>query len=361
MKRMSEVLIGLFLCCAIAATAVAEGDAVQKMRASVIRARVAELLNEKVRVEGIVTQYADSTTKTTNFFMLKDDWGGLIKVRTSMELPSVNKRYSIEGPVSIDPRKKEVYISEENRTELFKGVEPVVAINQSQQVSPPTTTAPPVRAETTGTATTSSAVTSTATVVPPIKPESNLTMYLLVGAAVIVILAAAVIMTMRSRSAATDTGDFTLAAARTVEPPPAPEQVVEGKTIKMHAPPPNTVKLLPGWFEVAAGDDTVKQIRLYNVGGDNGQETTFGRATGRPYVHIQLKAPTVSSRQAKVFFDAGKAKLTNLAPESSNPTRVNGRNMGVNESVPLRESDRVEMGEVSLVFHETQAALQTLV
>jgi hypothetical protein len=51
--------------------------------------------------------------------------------------------------------------------------------------------------------------------------------------------------------------------------------------------------------------------------------------------------------------------LTNFASSDSNPTRVNGRDLGVNESVPLSESDRVQMGEVSLLFHHTATQTRT--
>mgnify|MGYP003410748599 CR=1 FL=1 len=60
-----------------------------------------------------------------------------------------------------------------------------------------------------------------------------------------------------------------MAAAVATEVPPPPQQVIEGRTIKMHAPPPGTLKLLPGWFEVVAGDETVKEIHVLLNGEDN--------------------------------------------------------------------------------------------
>jgi len=193
-----------------------------------------------------------------------------------------------------------------------------------------------------------------------VKPLPNITLYLLIAGAVVVVLIAAALLIMRTRRDDMPTADYGLAAASQLEAPPPPEQVIEGKTIKLHSPPPNTVKLHPGWFEVVGGDDVVKQIRFYKLGGERGAETTFGRASGRPYAHIQLKAPTVSSRQAKVAFDNGAAQLTNFAPSDSNPTKVNGRELAVNESIPLSESDRVEMGEVSLLFHTSPSLTKTV-
>jgi hypothetical protein len=335
----------------------------QPIRIALIKANPRGYINERVKIDGFVTQFVEAGSRSTSFFYLKDDWGAVIKVRTSKESPSVGKRYSIEGPVGHDPRTRDLYISEENRVELFKGVEPVINLAQTTTISPPR----PVDTQATATelpSTTASPIpirppTETSVAVPAKSDANNLSMYLLMGAAVVLVLIAAVFLMLRSRRDEMRTEDYSIASATRIDAPPPPEQVIEGRTIKLHAPPPNTVKLLPGWFDVVGGDDVVKQIRFYSLGGERGAETTFGRASGRPYAHIQLKAPTVSSRQAKVAFDNGAAQLTNLASADSNPTKVNGREMGVNESVPLSESDRVEMGEVSLLFHTVPMMTKT--
>jgi hypothetical protein len=366
--RIAAVVFLLLFC---AVGLLAQSD-LRPMRIALIRASPAAYLNERVKIDGFVTQFVETGSKSTSFFYLKDDWGSAIKVRTSNETPSVGKRYSIEGPVGIDPRTRDLYVSEESRVELFKSVEPTTKLVDGTAVSPPR---PPGGAvepavDSVAAATTAQQV-STAAVRDPEQKKStdastdgrdksnSLTLYLLIGAAVVIVLIAAVFLMVRSRSDEMKTEDYTLSAATRVDAPPSPEQVIEGRTIKLHAPPPNTVKLLPGWFDVVGGDDVVKQIRFYSLGGERGAETTFGRASGRPYAHIQLKAPTVSSRQAKVAFDNGSAQLTNLASSDSNPTKVNGREMGVNESVPLSESDRVEMGEVSLLFHTVPMLTKT--
>lgn len=336
-------------------------------RVSQIRAAPSRYINERVRLQGYVTQFVELGSQTTSFFYLKDDWGGIIKVRTSKDRPSVGKRYEIEGPVSIDPRTKDLYISEESRVEKFKANEATVTMEQGTMVSPPKP------AEDTGSAATGTQdkplaksdgrKSNEAAVIDPqqgLKTQRSLATYAMLGGGAALVLALAGVMLFRGRNQEVQTGDFSLASAMRVETPPAPEQVIEGRTIKLHAPPPNTVKMLPGWFEVLSGDDVVKQIRFYRVGGDQGNETTFGRAAGRPYVHIQLKASTVSSRQAKVSFEGATAKLTNFASSDSNPTRVNSRELGVNETVALQENDRVEMGEVNLAFHYSATA-QTIV
>lgn len=357
--RTSAVVFLLVFC---AVGLLAQTGGLQPVRIALIRANPGAYLNERVKIDGFVTQFVETGSRSTSFFYLKDDWGAVIKVRTSKDRPSVGKKYSIEGPVGLDPRARDLYVSEESRVELFKETEPVISLGQTVTISPPHHGIPADTPVDNG----------VAPVVPKAKPSSPLekpdlpkkqdgidSIYLLIGGAVVLVLIAAIFLMLRSRRDEARTEDYGISTASHIEAPPPPEQVIEGRTIKLHAPPPHTVKLLPGWFDVVGGDDVVKQIRFYSLGGERGAETTFGRVAGRPYAHIQLKAPTVSSRQAKVAFDNGAAQLTNLASSDSNPTKVNGREMGVNESVLLSESDRVEMGEVSLLFHTAAMLTKT--
>ena len=104
----------------------AAGETSPKVRD--IRNNVNRYLNERVRIEGYVTQYADAGTRTTAFYVLKDDWGGLIRVRTSDAPPAVGKRYAVVGPVGFDPRTNDPYISQEKREELQLATEAPIAI-----------------------------------------------------------------------------------------------------------------------------------------------------------------------------------------------------------------------------------------
>lgn len=280
-------------------------------------------VNVQVTVEGFATQWTEGRG-STNFYILKDDWGYTIKVRTSKERPIVGERYRVTGVCGIDVvNRNDVYVSEEVRVE----VRPVVPAAPA-----PVAVAPPGEEK-----------------APQEVP------WLLVVAAVValVVLVALLMWLLRSRDRSTEAtvqpsvADFGPAGAGLEGPP----QIVEGRTIKMHAPPPGTLKILPGRFEVVAGDETVKEIRFYRVKGQSTPEVTFGRAAGAPYSHIQLKPMTVSSRQAKMTYINNQWILTNFAPDTSNPTRVNGHELPVDGQVALKEGDRVAMGEVEFVFH----------
>lgn len=315
-----------------------------------IRYNINRYLNERVRIEGYVTQFVEAGTRTTAFYVLKDDWGGLIRVRTSDAPPAVGKRYAVVGPIGFDPKTNDPYISQEKREELLIETEPPSAIPTSvpeRWVSQSTPGPQPVP-------TPLGPVDESPIPSPLVEqklPGATLALLAVLVVALVGIVVALVVVLSKKKKSRPGTSDFALAAAQPSEAPPAPLQVIEGRTIKMHAPPPNTIKLLPGYLEVLSGDDAVKEIRFYKLKGEAVPETTFGRATGRPYVHIQLKPMTISSRQAKLSFDQGQVKLTNFATNESNPTKVNGRDLGVDEMVVLKDADRIDMGEVAFKFH----------
>ncbi len=129
--------------------------------------------------------------------------------------------------------------------------------------------------------------------------------------------------------------------------PQAPRSM-EGHSVKVKVPPPGTYRVLPGYFEVV-GDPAVRQVRLFQAPGEKTTEITFGREEGPSYFHVQLKPLTVSVRHAKVVVRNGSCTLINLS--LTNPTRVNGVELAVEEACLLADGDSIEMGEVALVYH----------
>ena len=298
--------------------------------------------NEVVTLEGFATQWVEGKASTTSFYFLKDDWGGVIKVRTSKEQPEVGERYRVTGPVGIDPtNRNDVYVSEETRIHVRP--EPVVAAPEPalQPVEVPAQT------EEAGP--------------EGVLADLGLGTWVLIAAIVVVLFLLVFLLMWLMRSQKQVAEDISTpmpgagpGAPAMTGPASEPEpRVVEGRTIKMHAPPPGTLKILPGRFEVTAGDDMVKEIRFYRVRGQSTPELTFGRAAGPAYSHIQLKPMTVSSRQAKITYINNQWILTNFASESSNPTRYNGSELPVDGQTALKEGDRVEMGEVVLIYHDS--------
>ncbi len=127
--------------------------------------------------------------------------------------------------------------------------------------------------------------------------------------------------------------------SRSAAPPPPPEPV--------EAPGPQDA--LPGRFVVDDGGQEV-EIRIYRTAPGDRVETTIGRDPGPPYRHVQLNAPSVAGKHAKIVYDRGRWSLINYA--RTNPTRVNGDDLEENASRRLVDGDRVELGDVVVTFRE---------
>jgi hypothetical protein len=120
----------------------------------------------------------------------------------------------------------------------------------------------------------------------------------------------------------------------------------------VHAVPTNdgTLQFLPGRLEVVDGDRTGRDIRFVRTWGEV-PEVTFGRVTGPPYRHIQLKSQTVSRQHARLQYVDGRWQLTNLS--QTNPVVVNGQTLDTAHGQRvLCDGDQIEMGEVIFRYHE---------
>lgn len=301
-----------------------------------IRKNPSRYANEVVTLEGFATQWVEAKAQTTSFYFLKDDWGSVIKVRTSKDKPEIGERYRVQGAVGIDPTNhNDVYVSEEMRIYIREEAAPDEDRGGGVAALPMAVpTAPPAADE------------------GALGGLSN-EMKLIIGAIIVVLILLVIVLiwAVRSRGPSTPVEEEYSGTAPAADTPQG--EVVEGRTIKMHAPPPGTLKILPGRLEVTAGDETVSEIRFYRVKGQSTPEVTFGRAAGPKYTHIQLKAMTVSKRQAKMTFINNEWILTNFAPETSNPTRHNGIELPEDGQVALKEGDTIALGEVELTFHES--------
>ena len=324
-------------------------------------------VNESVELQGVVTQYVEDPAATTDFYYLQDDFGVAVKVRTPDQesRPELyNTRYTVRGVVGYN----RVRIDRQSERDLGAFppaareflesdgdyvIEPFISEVARTPISP------------------AAAIDSTQIIEPP---RVGPLMWLLIGLAAFVLLglAFALVRTLRSKPTAT-TGTTTVMSSAGSRPAVSPSalphtpaiapaavrdgaydgepELVDGRTIKLHRPTKDqTVKVLPGRFKVVGGLDDIPEIRFFMPRGRRTAEITFGRATGRPYEHIQLKPRTVSSRQAKLVFDGGQYTLVNHASKESNPTHVNGRELDEGEAITLKSGDRITMGEVEFEY-----------
>lgn len=284
-------------------------------------------VHEKVEVEGIVEKLIGDTGKSTAFYLVKDDFGDAIRVRSAEGHPKAGKRYRITGVISIHSNSKEPYISETKR------------ILQDQPVAAAPAPALPT-------------------------PEEEDDTALIVGLVILGIALVGVAGFLASRQKAEggaagpalsheDTEEETDESDEPDAEPAAAAagtEVFETSTIKIELSPA-TMKFMPGAFEILSGEEKGQKIRIQGYPTADGAETTIGReeiAGDRRFAHVQLKQPTVSRQQAKLVAKGGKYHLINMG--STNPSQVNGRELAVDESVELEPGDTVRFGEVELRF-----------
>ena len=300
---------------------------VNRSEASTVKvSALTQYIGESVTIEGHVTKYQEDSSSSTWVYYLKDDWGGSVRIRTEESPPQVQSRLRVSGVVMTEPNYKLPAIVETRRQVL-------------QAPTSGASTPPPPDTDGDG-------IPNTHDKCPAKRgpdetggcPRSQTGMLIMVIVTAFVFLVLVVILVFLLRHKRAGSG---LAPEKDVE-------LVEGGTIKIATDKGGTMKLLPGRFEVTAGDDKVKEIRIYKVPGD---EITIGRLAGTRFKHIQLESPTVSAKQAKLRYSNGKYMIVNLS--STNPTQVNGRNLVVDQSCEINEGDTISMGEVVLTYHAT--------
>lgn len=131
--------------------------------------------------------------------------------------------------------------------------------------------------------------------------------------------------------------------------PPAENDVDEAsQTIRLPTAADGTVQILPGRLIMTQGPEVGREFRFLRVGSQPVPEITLGRASGSPYLHIQLPAPTVSRLHARLRYEGGGWKIVNLS--QTNPVQVNGRELPAEAPVPLVDGDHIVLGEVELSY-----------
>ena len=117
---------------------------------------------------------------------------------------------------------------------------------------------------------------------------------------------------------------------------------------------PVTTAFLPGRLEVQAAGSTGprpgEEIRFPARRQGDGI-VILGRDDGPSGATVKVPAESVSRRHARLQFENGRWKITNLS--RTNPTVVNGEELMVSEGARwLYDGDVIEMGEMVFRFHD---------
>jgi len=322
-KRLffSAVTVVVLVLISVLSLVAADPAAAQQIERVANKILNGQMVNASVTVYGVVDKWDIDKASNTIAYVLQDDWGDRVTVIATDEHPETHKRYRVSGYVSHDQANREYVIMETQRS----AIEP-----------------PPLPPPVTEVVNTSSDQT---------EPHINWTMIaLIIG--VVLVLAALGFVLIKSRSG-TSTEDFESDAVMTVADK---TQKISAAVADQKAVDAGTVKVMPGRFEVAGGTE-LKEIRLIRPRGipDHRLEYTFGRLAGDRITHVQLNDSTVSSRQARLKFREGKYTLINI-PDPNDPDRnttiLNNEKMKADEGRALTEDDTIQMGHVSLIYHE---------
>jgi hypothetical protein len=109
-----------------------------------------------------------------------------------------------------------------------------------------------------------------------------------------------------------------------------------------------SVQVLPGHLEVEVGSNVGEAIRFMRLKGEPA-DITIGAAEGPRHRHIKLPAETVSRTHARMQYQEGRWRITNLS--ATNPTLVNGQELGASARTRLLDDgDMIQIGEMLLRF-----------
>jgi hypothetical protein len=324
MKRVIQFLAILTL------FALAALPAPRDVRIKQILERPYDLARETVRISGKVIKFAEAKAETSMAYWLRDNFGDQIKIITVKEnYPEYEQRYLVTGMVFIDntdEKNPEIIISENSRQILEEGRQGNTYTSSGQN--------------------------------PPGKTNGNLVNLLVAIAGVILLIIAILAFFMISSrykgglTPLTPTGSTPLSGLPGSPPQgyPEPSEYIEDNALRMAAPPKGTLKMLTGHLEIVGGGDKQNKIFFYRHPSREETEFILGSDPGTPYINIQLKSPGVSRKQAKILWTNGKYMLINYS--TTNPTKVEDKELAKDESVILKENDTIQMGPITLKFHE---------
>jgi hypothetical protein len=273
---------------------------------------------EVVKVSGLVTQYIDASEKTTAYFLLKDDFGAIIRVNTADSKPETNTKYAVRGIVYIDQATQMPFISEKSRTKIG-------GVNEKLIYTAP----------------------------EPVKTwwEQNWLIVVIAGSGVLLLILIIALLSRRKsvespKSVQSNSKSFSASAEKTIGTPK--ENL---KTMVIPAPSQKTMKFIPGELEIITGEDKGKIFKISGYPTDDGSTVTIGRETvagPRDYAHLELKERTISRKQAEIIYKDGKLYIKNLS--ETNYTKLDSKDLPPNTSLELKSGSILTFGEVEMKY-----------
>ncbi len=345
---------------------------------------------EAVEVEfvGLVTQYF-SDKGTTNYYLIKGDYGGIIRVNTAEPAPETNVKYRVRGIVYFDAKNNRVFVSEKSKYTI-EFPDPILSVSPNSIKENETSTlswsaenavkvtinGSPVETKGSKTITSKDATLFTLQAQYPdgkfkeksvtitFIQQSNTLLYILV-AALVVLIGAFIYFQMKKRNSeneyspsSTDQDQNPQAqqpkgfpAHENVEDKPMYTSENEYKTIKIVRTSPKTLKFIPGKLIITDGPDKGKEFRVAGFPTPEGFIVSIGRKEvdgDRAYAHIKLNEKTVSRDQAELHYIDHKLYLKNLS--ETNFTQLNGSEIKPGKIAEVSSGSTIRAGEVEFKY-----------
>ena len=349
-----------------------------------------QYLNNVVEIEGVVDRHLDDRT-SAGFFMLRDNFGDYVRVRVLEEKPDVNKTVRVRGVYTREVQPgvtasfiQRYYIDSRQISEMDDPPPPPPSDYTVNINSEPSGAEVAINGQVVGVTPIQQRLSNGlydvsigknlfnehsmnlrvqgADISRTVTLERSHLFYALIagsGLVLFIIIGIAFIRSGKNDEVYTERKPYESDDADTkksssfsdeVQGDKQAEPEIDNPTIKIYRPSEKTLKVLDDCFEPIEGISDVNKIFLYQNKDNLNTEYTFGRNPGSEHYHIQLKSPAVSRKQAKLIYLRDKYVLVNYADSSSNPTRVNDKEMAVNESVELQHDDIITMADVKLRF-----------
>lgn len=339
----------------------------------------------EVEFSGLVTQYVIDKG-STNYYLIRGDYGGIIRVNTAEPPPETNVKYLVKGIVYIDGNTKRPFVSEKVKSPI-EFPDPVLTgpnsveknenftINwNAENATKVTLNGNPVEIKGTRTLALNESTTFTVQAQYPngkfkeksltitILPQQNWLLYILIAALVILVIVF-IYFQVRKRNI-----DSEVIPASAYQEPLQPQQQsfnatefkeakpeftddTQFKTIKMVKTQPKTLKFIPGKFVITEGLDKGKEFRVAGFPTSEGFVVTVGRkelSGDSAYAHIHLNEKTVSREQAELHYIDHKLYLKNLS--ETNPTQLNGVEIRPGKTIEVTPGSVIKTGEVEFKY-----------
>jgi hypothetical protein len=310
-------LLLLILLCLAYSNCRAEAASVREILSSSGKYR-----DQQIQLQGRVERWVDSGgAQKAGRFVLRDNFGDEIEIKTTGTLPPVGENLSVQGVVLLDAEKKEYYL-------------------QSLDSAPPAGTGQGAAGKPALLAALLGGVSGA---------SGKLIALASVACAVFLLIVSTAVRVNRKRKKEVDIPDFSFDETETIKIDAQGQFFGSGASVG--AADEATVVLLPGLFKITKGPDALAgqsyrmDAALTKLGRE---ESGVDKSTG--WISFPPSCVTVSRHQADLVFQGGSYYLESKS--RVNLTLVNGVPVNCGEPCQLNNNDVIAFSGIELTYNQ---------